>query len=127
MAFTHSIEIRYKAGDNALPISYKTYSGGAEPNISESITAGTDTLVACVLDVSQMKTLFLYSDVAMTIKTNSSGAPAATVTLAAGQAIVWTSTSGLTNPFGSTDVTALYVTNAATGTLTMGVLVDPTV
>lgn len=127
MAFTHSIEVIYKASGVAAPGDTKTYTGGLEVNISESITAGTDTLVACVLDVSQMKSLYLYSDVAMTIETNSSSAPAATVTLVAEQAVVWSSTNGQTNPFGSTDVTALYITNGSTGTLTMRALVDPTV
>ena len=74
-----------------------------------------------------MKSLFIYSDVAATLETNSSSAPATTLALVAGQPVAWSSTNGQTNPFGSTDVTAIYVSAASAGTLTIYYLVDPTV
>lgn len=103
------------------------YSGGTRLEMSEAFGASNDQLFALTLDVSQMKMLYLHSDVACTLETNSSSAAAATVALVAGQPVIWTSTNGQTNPFGSTDVTALYVSAAAAGTLTLKAIVDPTV
>ena len=127
MSYTHTITITYNGGSSPIITGSNEYTAGAESNISESIATGTNTLVAFTADVSQMKTLLLYSDVSMTIKTNSSGSPDATVTLVAGQPLVWNSINGQTNPFGSTDVTALYATNASTAAFTLKCLFDPTV
>ena len=107
--------------------SSNVYSSGSITEISEAFAASNDQLFAFTLDVSQCKVLYLYSEVACTIETNSSSAADATVTLVAGQPVVWTSTNGQTNPFGSTDVARIYVSAAATGTLTIKCLFDPTV
>ncbi len=73
-----------------------------------------------------MQSLYLYSDVALTIKSNSSASPAATINLPAAEALIWPN-GGAANPFGATDVTALYITGpAGAGTFTMRCLLDPT-
>lgn len=131
MAFTHTIGTTYVANGGSPVTTSFTESYGLEVNISETITAAsTDQLVALTLDVSQMKTFFLYCSTRdMTLETNSGSAPAATVNLKAGKPIVWHSAGGMANPFGSTDVTALYVTLAAgdNATLEIRALIDPTI
>lgn len=110
--------------------STKASTVGAEVVVSESFAVVTNQLVAFVLDVSQLKSFYMRaSGGAMTVKTNSSGAPAHTFALLDGEAISWHSDSPLANPFGSTDVTALYVTNAGATTVLLDIRAgtDPTV
>ncbi len=124
---THTTQINYTGGSSSPPVSSVSIAVGAESNITETIPAGTNTLVAYTLDVSQAKTLYIYSSTDATIKTNSSGAPAATLNMIGGNAISWNNQTGIANPFGSTDITSLYVTNAADTVLSIRCGFDPTV
>jgi hypothetical protein len=112
-----------------LSKSYVKEAGGMA-SLHEAIPANaTNVLMTVALDVSAMKAFYLLSDVACTIKTNSSGSPADTITVAAGVPMLWdvAHEGALPNPFG-TDVTAFYVTTASTvgGTLSFYALSDPT-
>lgn len=103
----------------------------AESLIQEEVEVAantTDQLVAFVLDVSQVKALYLVSDKAVTVETNSSSAAQETIDLEANVPYVWHSKSGLDMPLAG-DVTALYITNAnaAAATVNIVALVDPTV
>ena len=107
-------------------------TGSGSTNIREEIAdSETDLLVAFVADITQMKGLFILSDQALTIKTNSSGEPQETISLLAGVPLMWHDTlpnQADANPF-SDDITALYVTNASgeTANLTIAMLVDATI
>lgn len=58
----------------------------------------------------------------VTLKTNSTGSPDHTKTWASGGGeTFWSSRSSETNPFGSTDVTTTYWTNAGTAQATVNV------
>lgn len=72
----------------------------------------TDLQVNVAIDVSQLTHIFLLSDGALTIQTNSGGSPDDTITLAASKPLVWYSGCGLTCPL-TVDVTNLYLTNAS--------------
>lgn len=101
-------------------------SGGID--VDETIPANsTDLLVALTLDVSQLKVLYMLATADMTLETNSSSSPVHTITLKAGVPRVWTSTDGSTSPVANTDVTALYVTSTAGGTLKIRAGYDATV
>lgn len=106
-------------------------SGGALYELDETIPSGeqTDLAVALVIDVSQMVAIYLHSDKAVTLEFNSSSSPSKTITLVANQAFSWDNLSGHTNPFGSTDVTGVFVTKAGTPAARLRgyVLTDPTV
>jgi hypothetical protein len=125
MSFTHQVTEKVLVGGESITKT-NTLTSGSKVSIDESLSIGTDTLVALTLDVSQVKSAYIVADTAMTLETNSSGSPANTLTLVAGLPYVW-----YTNKYDSfkltTDVTALYVTNAAAGRLQMEFLVDPTV
>jgi hypothetical protein len=125
---THSRTITYASGNTTYTTDSNSYTAGAESNINQTFPIGTNVLVAFTLDLSQAKSIYIYSTTAATIKTNSSGAPDTTITLVEGQAKVWSSTDGAVNPFGTVDVTTgLYLTNAAETDLIISCLVDPTV
>lgn len=128
-SFTHTIRMTCSGGTGNGLAGTITGTGGAEANISETVPIGTDTLIAYTLDVSQAKSVFILCDVNATLETNSSSAPARTLTLIGGEPIAWCSTydSDVPNPFGSTDITALYLTNAAEAQLEIRVTLDPVV
>lgn len=86
-----------------------------EKNLDITLTAAqANKLYEITLDVSEMKSLVVDSPSStITIKTNSSGSPVQTLTIEAGIPLVWHHESGLPNPL-TTDVTALYVSTAAT-------------
>src|SRR5689334_9529881 len=130
---THTINRTWSGAGSSIAASVQL-QGGAELNIDEAIPDGTTNgLVAFAMDVSQLKALFIKSDVAMTIKTNSSGSPVNTITLAANTPFVWAQGDPALRDTGNTaittDITALYVTNASgnNGTLQIRALYDPTV
>jgi hypothetical protein len=126
MSLTHTITAKVQTGSGFLDHSV-ALTAGAEHNVSEAIEASqTDYLVAWTCDFSQLKSLYMYSDVAMTVETNNGSAPGQTIALAAGKPLVWYYGSGITCPI-TVDVTALYITNVAAGTLEIRSLEDPTV
>ncbi len=127
MSVTHTIQISYIGGSNNPPAMNLGFSAGMENNISEAVPAGTDTLIAYTLDVSQAKAIYIHCNVDALLETNSSSGGPVALSLKAGNAIVWNSQTGQTNPFSSTDVTALYLTNVADAILNIRCAVDPTV
>lgn len=87
-----------------------------------------DLLVAAAIDVSQMKSLFIHSDVDVTIETNSSSSPGNTITVKANRPVQWYVDGGIANPL-TTDVTAFYITRGSAGDalVKIRIMVDATV
>ena len=131
MSFIHTYTLTYSADGSTPFIAAVSNTSGAENNISETVAgATTDGLVAYAADLSQMKSCVICCKTRdMTVKTNSSGAPDKTISLKAGVPVVWDSNNGQANPFGTVDVTALYVTLAAGDDAVLDIrnLIDPTV
>jgi hypothetical protein len=103
-------------------------TAASEVNVDESIANGaTNVAVTWAVDQSELKLLYIVSDKALTLKTNSSSAPDDTITLAANQPVEWCASDSATCPL-SADVTLLYVTNSsgASAALTIRALQDPT-
>jgi hypothetical protein len=89
--------------------------------IEETIADSTsDQEIGFAVDVSAMQACSIYSDQALTIKTNDSSSPQETIALSAGEHIVFQ--SGGSAPF-SDDVTALFVSNASGSTATLKIMV----
>jgi len=132
MSYTHKVTIgsAYNVDGTTVKSSNVTYTqtAGAENNLSESVTDGTDQLVAFVADVSQMKSFIVWSAGGnMTVETNNGTTPGNTLTLVDGVEQVWiTGMPTAANPL-TVDVTALYITNTGTATLNIRSLIDPTV
>lgn len=99
-----------------------TYTGTGLLQIDETITTGqSDYLIACTLDVSTIKSIWICSDKAVTLETNNGAAPSNTITLKANVPYVWTddgvaTTKGYAALLLTVDVTALYITNASGST-----------
>lgn len=91
-------------------------------------SAGTDYLVAYTLDYSQLKLVYIASDLPLVIETNSNtGAGGQVINLEANKPLLWYDGCGLPNPF-TADVTALYLTNVNASTaanVEIRTLVDP--
>lgn len=115
--------------DSASITQAQSITAGSRVQIDESISVGTDTLVALNVDVSQVRACYIHSDKAITLETNAVDATGGnTLVLVADLPYVW-----YTNKYDSfkftADITALYVTNAAgaSARLRMEFLIDPTV
>jgi len=118
MSITHSVLRQYAdASSNRIQLS-ETIVGGTEKNLDPSIAVGANTLVPFTLDRSILKSLCISSDVAITVYTNaaSTGSPTDTISIAAGEARIWTlATDTLARCPITANITALYITNAAGG------------
>lgn len=131
MALSHRTTISWSDGANAITGTI-TNTPGLSIEVQETIPASsTDLLVNIAIDNSTVQELImLASGGDMTIETNSGSAPAATISLVDGKPLFWNSTGGYSSlansPIGSTDVTKIYVTSTAGGTLYIGVGCDAT-
>lgn len=131
MAITNRISISWSDGGNTIGGVF-TRNPGEELVINEEVPAlSTNMHLSASIDVSQMLDYVLMADGDdMTLKTNSTSAPAATINLVDGVPLVWNSTGGYpsiaNSAFGSTDVTSIWVTSTAGGTLHIAVGTDPT-
>lgn len=81
-------------------------------------TAQTDVLFSVTVDVSQVKAFYLVSDQDVTFETNSGSSPTNTIALKANIPYIW-----YTNKYDTfkltSDVTAVYITNASGSTATI--------
>jgi len=110
MSITHSISGSVASSAGTSIRSTWTEAGTTEINIDVQLPASsTNTLQACAFTVANLQAAYLKSDQPMTIKTNSSGSPADTITLVANEPLIYSRSRGDTNPFG-TNVTAWYLT-----------------
>ncbi len=80
----------------------------------------TNLEINLVLDISQLKFIFITTDKALTLKTNDSGSPQETIALAADKTLIWYAGCPWDIPFAG-DVTAGFITNASGGAATLQV------
>src|SRR5690242_1094873 len=114
MAFNHTIQRIYNDGITNVTSS-ESVSNDTQINFDGSIAGGsTNAQLNLAFTKANMKSLCLWCDRALTIKTNSTGSPQDTISLTANQAIVWSHAHDGDSacPF-SDDVTTIYVTLAA--------------
>ena len=130
MALEHVVTKSVNVGGRTIS-SRISFTGGGLVSIDESIPGPSTNLeVDLVVDISQIQSVIIKADKAMTLYFNeaSTGSPSKTLALVAGQAFQWDNLSGATNPWGSTDITKVFVTKAGSGAarLQMEFLVDAT-
>jgi len=127
MTITHSITWTWtQSGDSES--NTENVSAGLEKNLDEAVAdSETDLEITYEIDQSAMQSFYMVSDQDVTVETNDGAAPDDTFSLQANIPLVWTANSNLTNPV-TTDITALFVTNASgsTANLKIRALVDPT-
>lgn len=118
---TQSIQI----GDVTL-VGSESRTAGTAVSIDEAVAGQTSIVLSQAIDVSALHAIFVLAEsVELNITFNG---PDFEVDVPAGQAFVWTTTSGHANPFGSIDVTSIDVNNSETpaGRVKIELLIDPT-
>lgn len=111
--FTHTLGVTYHTDAGTITSTSSSYTGDSEENLDVAVPANTTNKeydLTCI--AADLKSLVLYSDQAMTIKTNSSGTPQETIVLAAKSQLVWNTDSAMAKPF-SANVTKIFVTTGA--------------
>lgn len=107
-------DFQYNQSMNAPGLSVssgKTYSGSLSESLADVAAANGTTQMNMAIKVANVKAFAVYSDVAVTLKTNSSGSPADTLAIKAGIPYIWTTDSYDAFKL-TTDVTALFFVNA---------------
>ncbi len=115
---THTFTLNWSSGNNNL-LATVTATGQEEINISISIAGSTTNQqlpAGFAFTLAKLQSIYILAAGVLTLKTNSSGSPQETLTLAANEPIVWIAGAGMPALFAG-NITAGYVTNAA-GTAT---------
>lgn len=113
MGFSHAITERVQTDDHPIE-KIRSITGTGRVGVNESIAdSTTDGLIAFALDVSQLTSIVLLSDYAVTLETNDGTTPTETLNLSAGIPVMWDSGKPAGDKPFSSDITALYVTNSS--------------
>lgn len=114
MSITHTRTTSYSVNGSPVIAATSPQTGDEEVDLDVAVPASvTNQEYDIGWTETALKSVLLYSDSAVTIKTNSSGTPQDTIALAAGQAIAWQFGDPGTAPFAGT-VTKLFITNGNT-------------
>lgn len=130
MSVTHKVTHTYNDTSNVTIQCIESIPGAGEKNYDNAaLASGTNVNIGMALTQADLLAVCIFSSTACTIYTNapSSGSPQDTIHVQAGQVILWTLENNLIAkcPF-SNDVTAMYVTNAATTSLKIRTLLSAT-
>lgn len=112
--FTHSVGVLYKDDAGTISSTTHSYTDDTEYGLDGLVLAGAvNKEFDIALTLANLKSLVLFSDQAITIKTNSTSSPQDTIVLQAGKEVVWTNdgAAGGANPFAG-NVTKFYISNA---------------
>lgn len=113
MTFTHTIGISYRT-DAGTIVNQSLVNTGDTEGVDLDVTIAalaTNVQFATPITIAQVQSLLLFSNQALTLKTNSSSTPQDTITMRANVPIVWTQSSFHSIPFAG-NVTTMFFTNA---------------
>lgn len=121
--FTHTTGITYKSDAGTITSTTETFTGDVESDYDGVIAPSTTN---AEIDISviknNIKSMVLFSNVAVTLKVNSSSVPDDTIVLPAGGQVVWNTNHPEACPF-TVDVTKIFVTNGGTAAATLKIRV----
>lgn len=126
---TRNVIISDQGANGQLLSSTYQIPGNDENNLSQLVPIGTNTEYALEFAYAAVQSVDFISTVNMTLKFNSTGSPAPEIVLVAGELIHWdvgmfaANNTLFPNPF-TANVTAVYCTNTAAGTLNISVLLQ---
>jgi hypothetical protein len=121
--FNHQITSTYATDEGTAVSAISKYTGSTEVAYDGTVPATTDLQEVDIAFLrANVHSLLLYSSQALTIKTNVSGTPVDTLTLAAGQGIVWGTDHAEANPFAH-DVTKIFLSNDSANVATVKIRV----
>jgi hypothetical protein len=110
MSLSYVLERTLIAAGNTIR-SRETITGDATQEFDGTLAAAAlNQQITLAWTVASMKGLYILSDKATVIKTNSSGSPADTITLVANVPLIWSPDDPLANPI-TTNVSTIYATN----------------
>jgi hypothetical protein len=101
----------YTTQDGVIVQSTFTYSADSEAGLN-LVVAGltTNQPIAIALTIAQIRSMVIWSNLAVTLKTNSSGSPQDTFNLVADKPLMWDTDTWYPIPFLG-NVTEMFVTN----------------
>ena len=126
MALTHSLTRKWTSGSATIQ-EVENISVDGEENREVSVAANTTVQVVLALDYTQIASLYMHSDQALTVESNDDTTPDDTINLVANLPLMWSTNAYLTNPF-TANLTDLYLTNdgASTATFKLRLMIDTT-
>lgn len=112
MAISHTVTLGYTIPGHSVPANKTVYTSTNEINFDVPAAANATTQVNTEIDKSQIQSMVLYSDVAVTVHAGdgTSVGDGATITLEAGKARIWTIDSEDSCPY-TIDVEKIYIVN----------------
>lgn len=131
MPFTHTHAVTFSSRGAILSSTSESVSADSEVAFDgTAVGSGTNsgvTEIDLAFTRANVKSLIILASAALSLKTNSSGAPDQTMLLAAGRPVVWKNTDQGACPI-EDDITALFAVNASgtACTLLISILVDVT-
>jgi hypothetical protein len=114
--FTHSVGVLYKNDSGTITSTTHTYTDDSEIGLDGVVAAGaTNKEFDVAFTLTKVISLVLFSDQALTLKTNSTSSPQDTIAIAAGKEIIFTfdGQAGGADPFAG-NITKFYFSNAGT-------------
>lgn len=127
MAVTHTLTFTATGGSGSLSNLQVQSSGTVGTDVDVTVAASTsDQAYPLAIDISELESIYLYADGALTLETNSSSSPQETITFAANQPLVWyNGMPGIAvgDIFGG-DVTSVFLTNGTGSTVRLRGLVN---
>lgn len=115
MSVIHQIKATSKLDDGTVLSGTEDISSDGSVTLDVTVPASTTNQAAALaITTSKLRSFFLISSQAVTIKTNSTSSPSNTWTMVANVPFVWSADAAyFTNPV-SANITTLYITNSGT-------------
>ncbi len=114
MSFTHTVGITYRTAAGTIASTTDSYNADGEVNLESTIAAGANNAEHDIaFDPATVKSMVLYSNQALTIRTNNNAAPIDTIALSANKQVTWNEDHTEDIPFNNAvPITKFFVTNA---------------
>jgi hypothetical protein len=110
--FTHTLGTSYHTDAGTIASVTAIYVADSESNLDDTVPGSTTNKEFDLsITKSDVVSMIMYSNQAVTIKTNSSSSPSDTISLATNMPLVWNTDSPVAIPLAG-PVTKIYVTNA---------------
>lgn len=109
--YTHRITNSYQDDAGTAQSVVLTNTGQNSDGFDGTVPATTNGFqIPITAAFAQIQSMLIYSSVAVTVKTNSTGTPAQTFNLTAGQSIIWGVGAFTANPI-TANITQIFIDN----------------